>query len=58
MSPEGTDLVLTTDIPDGELDVLVLDGLDVETCGQALKSASRVERITMDEDTDQLWGWW
>lgn len=58
MSPEGTDLVLTTDIPDGELDVLVLDSLDVETCGQALKSASRVERITMDEDTDQLWGWW
>ena len=58
MSPEGTDLVLTTDIPDGELDVLVLDGLDVETCGQALKSASRVERLTMDEDTDQLWGWW
>ena len=43
MSPEGTDLVLTTDIPDGELDVLVLDGLDVETCRQALKSASRVE---------------
>ena len=32
MSPEGTDLVLTTDIPDGELDVLVLDSLDVETC--------------------------
>lgn len=31
MSPEGTDLVLTTDIPDGELNVLVLDGLDVET---------------------------
>ena len=58
MSPEGTDLVLTTDIPDGELDVLVLDSLDVETCGQALKSASRVERLTMDEDTDQLWGWW
>ncbi len=31
VSPEGTDLVLTTDIPDGELNVLVLDGLDVET---------------------------
>jgi hypothetical protein len=30
MSPEGTDLVLTTDIPHGELDVLVLDSLDVE----------------------------
>ena len=31
MSPERTDLVLTTDIPHGELDVLVLDSLDVET---------------------------
>ena len=31
MSPEGTDLVLTADIPDGELNVLVLDSLDVET---------------------------
>lgn len=34
VSPEGTDLVLTTDIPDGELDVLVLDGLDVEANGR------------------------
>jgi len=34
MSPERTDLVLTADIPDGELNVLVLDSLDVETdCG-------------------------
>jgi hypothetical protein len=32
MSPERTDLVLSTDIPHGELNVLVLDGLDVETC--------------------------
>ena len=31
MPPEGADLVLTADIPHGELDVLVLDGLDVET---------------------------
>jgi hypothetical protein len=30
MSPERTDLVLTTDIPHCELDVLVLDRLDVE----------------------------
>lgn len=30
MSPERTDLVLTTDVPHGELNVLVLDGLDVE----------------------------
>lgn len=34
VSPEGTDLVLTTDIPDGELNVLVLDGLDVEADGR------------------------
>lgn len=34
MSPQRTDLVLTADIPDGELNVLVLDSLDVETdCG-------------------------
>ena len=32
MSPERTDLVLSTDIPHGELDVLVLDSLDVEAC--------------------------
>lgn len=32
VAPEGTDLVLTTDIPHGELNVLVLDGLDVEAC--------------------------
>lgn len=30
MSPQRPDLVLTTDIPDGELNVLVLDGFDVE----------------------------
>ena len=34
VSPEGTDLVLTTDIPYGEGDVLVFDGFDIETnCG-------------------------
>ena len=31
MSPQRTDLVLSTDIPDCELDVLVFDSLDVET---------------------------
>lgn len=31
VSPEGTDLVLTTDIPHGKLNVLVFDGLNVET---------------------------
>jgi CBS-domain-containing membrane protein len=30
MSPERSDLVLTTNVPNCELDVLVLDGLNVE----------------------------
>lgn len=30
MSPERTDLVLSTDVPDGEVDVLILNGLYVE----------------------------
>lgn len=30
MSPERSDLVLSTDVPHGERDVLVLDRLDVE----------------------------
>lgn len=29
--PQGPDLILTSDIPNSERDVLVLDGLDVET---------------------------
>lgn len=32
--PQRTDLVLSTDIPHGELDVLVLNSLDVETYSQ------------------------
>jgi hypothetical protein len=40
VSPQGTDLVLTTDIPHGELNVLVFDGLDVEAC---TRSVSNVE---------------
>ena len=34
MSPEGSDLVLTTDIPDVELDILVGHALDVESDGR------------------------
>lgn len=34
MSPERSDLVLATDVPNRETDVLVLNGLDVEPdCG-------------------------
>ncbi len=32
MSPERSNLVLATNVPNCELDVLVLDGLNVETC--------------------------
>lgn len=32
VSPERADLVLPADVPHGELDVLVLDRLDVESC--------------------------
>jgi hypothetical protein len=34
VSPEGSDLVLTTDIPDIELDILVGHALDVESDGR------------------------
>jgi len=39
VAPQRTDLVLTTDIPHGELNVLVLDGLDVETCARVSVTA-------------------
>jgi hypothetical protein len=32
MPPQRSDLVLPAHVPDGELDVLVLDGLNVEAC--------------------------
>jgi hypothetical protein len=32
VAPQRTNLILTTDIPHGELNVLVLDRLDVESC--------------------------
>jgi hypothetical protein len=32
MSPQRSNLVLSTNIPYGELDVFVLDGLNVESC--------------------------
>jgi len=40
MPPQRSDLVLTTDIPHGELDVLVLDSLDVEACMRGSKAVS------------------
>jgi len=38
MSPKRSDLVLTTDIPDGELDVLVVNSFDVEAYTDSLFS--------------------
>ena len=57
MPPQRTDLVLTTDIPNGELDVLVLDGLDVETCRP---KCQRIVPITLvlQVATYRWWGWW
>lgn len=40
MPPQRADLVLSADIPHGELDVLVLDGLDVEACCRERASAA------------------
>ncbi len=34
VAPEGSDLVLTADIPHRKVDVLVLDSLDVESCSK------------------------
>lgn len=43
MPPQGADLVLSTDIPHCELDVLVLDSLNVEACSDG--SVSLFEAI-------------
>ena len=45
MPPQRSDLVLSTDIPHGELNVLVFDRLDVETC-VSLLSAIDANRYT------------
>jgi hypothetical protein len=50
VSPERTDLVLTTDVPHGELNVLVLDGLDVETLTNKPMSATASFSFANNED--------
>ena len=60
MAPQGADLVLTTDIPHGELNVLVLDGLDVESWVPLVSSflgitGGRRRRVG---GTDRWWEWW
>ena len=56
MPPERTDLVLASDIPHGEGDVLVLDCLDVETWQSV--SALFATVALRAAVTHQWWGWW
>lgn len=50
MSPKRSDLVLSTDIPHGELNVLVLNSLDVEAC-QKVRCQS-IEDVSQCAHTD------
>jgi len=46
MSPEGADLVLSSYVPDGEGDVLVLDGLNVEAdCGDGGDDLAKLKLV-------------
>ena len=55
MPPQGTNLVLSSDIPHGERDVLVLNGLNIEACPEM----SGAETLSWrDGGTYQLLGWW
>jgi hypothetical protein len=56
MPPQRADLVLTTDIPHSELDVLVLDSLDVETCTLTCQRTGCV--VVMRVASYQWLGWW
>jgi hypothetical protein len=46
VSPQRSDLVLSTDIPHGELDVLVFDGLNVEAYQGSVFRAPSVDLCT------------
>jgi hypothetical protein len=59
MSPKRSDLVLASNVPDGELDVLVFDSLNIEAYGFCM-----ISRVTPDGNlgarprlTNRLWGW-
>jgi len=46
MSPQRSDLVLSTNIPYGELNVLIFDGLDIETdCGNSCDNFTKLELV-------------
>jgi hypothetical protein len=53
VAPQGTDLVLSTDIPDGEGDVLVLDSLDVEAYSEQIYGNISVRNVASAEDKDR-----
>ena len=58
--PQRSDLVLTTDIPHGELDVLVLYGLDVEAWSgkrQRVSVLARSQRAGGGR-AYRWWEWW
>ena len=48
VSPEGAELILTTDVPHGELDLFVLDGFDVEADGG--DSGDDFTELQLEED--------
>lgn len=52
MPPEGADFVLSSDVPHGEGNVLVLDGLDVETCVES-ELSTRICMIEREKLTDR-----
>lgn len=55
MSPEGSNLVLSSDVPHGKRDVLVLDRLDIEACCEpkcklnSVRTNSRDSRHNLSE---------
>jgi hypothetical protein len=64
MSPQRSDLVLSTDIPHRKLNVLVLDGLNVEAWRIKYQHMTRSTHETTSgslqvaSQTYRLWGWW
>ena len=57
MPPQRSDLVLTADIPHGELNVLVFDSLDVETCKMENQRIAPAVSLS-SHSTYRWWGWW
>jgi hypothetical protein len=45
VSPQGSDFILTSDVPDGEADILVFDSLDIESCGVLAETRNKIKII-------------